>query len=76
MSEGTPGAGEPPEAGGGTCPFCGASGSFPTDWDSWSCRSCGREYPTQAFKCRQPGCWDFVFMEDFCESHTRPHEQE
>jgi len=55
-------------AGGGTCPFCGARGSVPGE-DSWSCPSCGRSYPTLAYKCRYPDCWEFVYFKDYCEHH-------
>jgi hypothetical protein len=44
--------------GGGTCPHCGASGSVPADMDSWWCPSCKRQYPTFAFKCHHPDCWN------------------
>lgn len=55
--------------GGGKCPFCGATGSVPSDYDSWFCQICGRDYPTRAFKCRHPGCWEFVFLDEFCDKH-------
>ena len=55
--------------GGGTCPFCGAAESAPFDNDSWMCLKCGWEYPTFAYKCAHPGCWEFVFSDCFCDKH-------
>ena len=55
--------------GGGVCPFCGAGGSHPFDWDSWWCGRCNREYPTSASKCRFLGCWEFAYHEDYCARH-------
>ena len=31
--------------------------------------ACGREYPTRAYKCAEPDCWEYVFMEEFCDTH-------
>ena len=55
--------------GGKTCPFCGNSDSHPGDMDSWWCPHCEREYPTRAFKCANPDCWESVFLQDYCEKH-------
>ena len=55
--------------GGGVCPFCGAGGAHPFDWDSWRCGHCNREYPTSASKCRVTGCWEFASHEDYCTRH-------
>lgn len=56
-------------AGGTTCPFCGRCDSQPFDGDSWWCPNCNREYPTRAHKCRYPGCWEYVFLEEYCKHH-------
>lgn len=59
--------------GGSTCPFCGTQGATPSDVDSWRCSACEREYPTLAFKCREPDCWGFAGLDEFCEKHqSRP----
>jgi len=58
--------------GGATCPFCGALGCTPSDMDAWWCPNCKREHPTIAFKCQQPDCWEYVFLEPFCERHKPP----
>jgi hypothetical protein len=55
--------------GGGTCPFCRTPGSYPADSDSWYCENCRREYPTFAYKCAHPDCWEFVFGRDYCDIH-------
>ena len=56
--------------GGRTCPFCGVGESNPADYDSWWCPNCRREYPTRAFKCAHPDCWEFAIpFDEFCERH-------
>lgn len=40
------------------CPFCGNSDCLPLE-DGWSCQDCGREYPTGAFRCPHPDCWEY-----------------
>ncbi|MBX9605272.1 MAG: hypothetical protein K2Y51_03565 [Gammaproteobacteria bacterium] len=55
--------------GSGVCPFCGAGGAHPFDWDSWRCGTCNREYPTSASKCRSTGCWEFASHENYCTRH-------
>ena len=67
--------GEEPRLGGGICPYCGTSGSYPSDMDSWWCLHCKREYPTRAFKCRHPDCWEFVFGKDYCTRHETEKKQ-
>ena len=52
----------------GTCPFCDATESHPIE-DGWWCSSCSREYPTIAFKCPQPGCWEYAAL---CKEHSPP----
>lgn len=59
----------------GTCPFCETRGSVPANMDSWWCPNCKREYPTGAFKCRHADCWEFVFLDDYCERHKPQAEQ-
>jgi hypothetical protein len=58
-----------PPSGGGTCPFCGAGKSEAGYDDEWWCISCNRKYPTYAAKCNHPDCWEFVFLQDYCERH-------
>ena len=65
--------------GGRNCPFCGAgpphdplsrSPSPDVDDDSWWCPNCRRFYPTRAYKCAHPDCWEFIGLwDDFCERH-------
>lgn len=55
--------------GGAVCPFCGTGGSHPSDWDSWWCGRCNRDYPTSASKCRVRGCWEFAYHKNYCDRH-------
>ncbi len=48
------------------CPFCEADDQQPIE-DGWHCSSCGKEYPTLAFKCASPGCWQF---QSLCTEHS------
>ena len=50
-----------------TCPYCGAHDSHPIE-DGWWCSSCEREYPTRAFKCPHPGCWEYEIV---CKIHNK-----
>lgn len=27
------------------------------------------KYPTFAYKCRRSDCWEFVFLDDYCDRH-------
>ena len=48
------------------CPFCGAQNSQPVE-DGWWCCSCDREYPTRAYKCPHPDCWEYEIV---CKKHA------
>jgi len=58
------------------CPVCGADNSWPMDMDSWYCLNCDHEYPTTAFKCRHPDCWEYVFLDEYCEAHKSHSKNE
>lgn len=58
------------KVGGHTCPFCGASPTYPADMDSWWCGNCSRTYPTGAFKCQVTDCWEWSGLGDYCERHS------
>ena len=49
-----------------TCPFCGAHNAQPVE-DGWWCSDCQREYPTRAFKCPHPDCWEYAIV---CNIHN------
>jgi hypothetical protein len=58
------------------CPHCGAKESHPVE-DGWWCPNCKREYPTAAYKCPHPDCWEYAIL---CERHksstsTQPNQK-
>lgn len=48
-----------------TCPYCGSKEPQPVE-DGWWCDSCQREYPTRAYKCPHPDCWEYPIV---CDRH-------
>lgn len=61
---------EPPQIPKGLCPWCGAAtGLLPVE-DGWRCTSCGDEYPTRAYMCAEPTCWEFA-IQRYCDRHAR-----
>ena len=58
------------------CPYCGSTTSFPSDMDSWWCPGCKSVYPTLAFKCGHPDCWEFASLGDYCEEHQPRAEKD
>ena len=57
-----------------SCPFCGSNEFTPIE-DAWSCRKCGREWPTLAYKCKHPDCWEWVYFKDYCRQHAGDHKK-
>ena len=53
----------------GMCPWCGSDEREPYE-DEWWCFGCSRTYPTRAHKCAVPTCWEYVFLDRYCERHA------
>jgi hypothetical protein len=51
-----------------TCPHCGSHDAHPIE-DGWWCSGCQRDYPTRAYKCPHPDCWEYEFS---CKIHNAP----
>ena len=54
----------------GRCPYCGSKHRFGVDMDSWVCCDCGKSWPTGAFACHHPGCFEWTW-DKYCEEHMR-----
>jgi len=63
----------PPPLSKGLCPFCGAAGGAEPVEDGWKCLTCREEWPTHAYMCAEPACWDFT-MGRYCNRHARIRE--
>ena len=50
------------------CPFCQLSDVVISGDFEWSCRACGRTYPTKAYKCRIESCWGYA-ENAYCPDH-------
>lgn len=53
-----------------TCPLCGRGNVAAADSDSWWCGNCQKTFPTLAYTCAHPGCFEFEADGRFCEIHS------
>lgn len=63
----------PPPLSKALCPFCGAEGGAEPVEDGWMCLTCHEQWPTHAYMCAEPACWDFT-MGRYCNRHARIRE--
>ena len=50
------------------CPRCGSTNVGPVEFDAWWCGGCHRDYPTNAYCCKHPGCLERA-LDDYCDQH-------